>query len=140
LVVFSGKRAALSSTAADQRQVAAAKRDAPAHGRLPPSGRGKQGIDLFAQTGNPARGIFFVNGTFDRGLLDDRDSGPQGLLRLIGGLVFNGLDDLFDGALHFAFVGAIAEPLLLALPVPLDGGLMISQFSTPVNCVFCLML
>jgi hypothetical protein len=96
---------------------------------------GQQGIYPFGQTGNLARSILFVDGTFHRCFLNNRDRHLQRFLGLIPGFQLNGLKDLLYNTLHLGLVGAIAKPLQLVLTIPFLGGFMISQFSTPVCCI-----
>lgn len=53
---------------------------------------------------------------FDGNTVDNWDSGAQGLLSLLNGLLFDGTEDSLDGGLHFALVGTIAQVANLTLP------------------------
>ena len=97
--------------------------------------RSQHSIYPLGQAGNLARGILFVNGAFHRCFLNNRDRQLQCFLGLVPGFQLNGLKDLLYNTLHLALVGAIAKPLQLILTIPFFGGLMISQFSTPVYCI-----
>lgn len=123
-----------SGKAFSRRKTTASK--APAVPALSLLHRGQQSIYPLGQTGNLAGGILFVDGALHRCFLNNRDRQLQCFLGLISGFQLNGFKDLLHNALHLALVGAIAKPLQLILTIPFLGGFMISQFSTPVHCIF----